>query len=235
MKTTRFADARYIGDPVNTCRIFNDKEVHELTLLDISATIKGTPPPMQLLRDLASECFMPLAYGGGLRDVESIRRILEIGLEKIVLNTAAVENPSLVEEVARELGSSSVVVSIDVRRRLLTGYEVVTRSGRGTTGLDPVAHARHMQDCGAGELLLTSVDREGTMKGYDLDLTQRVSKAVSIPVIANGGAGGVLHFQEAVGCGASAVAAGSMFVYQGRHRAVLVTYPDQQELKRVLR
>lgn len=235
VKTTKFKDPTYLGDPMNICRIFNDKEVHELVLLDISATVERRSPPMALLKDMAVECFMPLAYGGGLRDVETIRRVLELGLEKVVINTAAVETPRLVEETARLVGSSSVVVAIDARKKLLGGYEVVTHSGKTRTKLDPVEHAKRMQDAGAGEVFLTSVDREGTMSGYDLDLIARVATTVSIPVVANGGAGSVNDFGLAVHQGhASAVAAGSLFVFQGKHRAVLVTYPEHEVLHGVL-
>lgn len=235
VKTTKFKDATYLGDPINICRIFNDKEVHEIVLLDIGATVERRPPPFALLKDMAVECFIPLAYGGGLRDVETIRRVLELGLEKVVINSAAVENPGLVEAAARLVGSSSVVVAIDVRKKLLGGYEVATHSGTKKLKLDPVTHAKRMQDCGAGEVFLTSIDREGTMSGYDLDLIARVAAAVSIPVVANGGAGSVKDFGLAVNEGhASAVAAGSLFVFQGKHRAVLVTYPEHEVLHGVL-
>lgn len=235
VKTVRFKDPRYLGDPINAVRIFNEKEVDELLVLDISATAEGRGPPMQLLSELASECFMPLAYGGGVRSVEQMRAIFAIGVEKVALNTAAVEDPALVRAAADAFGSQSVVASLDVRKKLLGGYEVVTRGATKGTGLDPVACARTMERSGAGEILLQSVDRDGTMSGYDVDLVRRVAGAVSVPVIACGGAGSVGDLGDVVRKGgAAAAAAGSLFVFQGRHRAVLINFPSQDELGRVL-
>jgi cyclase len=235
VKTVRFRNPRYLGDPINIIKIFNAKEIHELFVLDITATVDRRPPGLDFLADLATECFMPLAYGGGLRDLETVRTILGLGVEKVVINTHAVERPAFVAEAAALAGSSSVVVSIDVKRSLLGRYEVMTRSGRESTGLDPVAHAKHMEELGAGEILLTSIDRDGTMKGYDVELISLVARAVSIPVVACGGAGSVADFGAAVRQGgASAVAAGSLFVFQGRHRAVLITYPTRRALQEVL-
>lgn len=234
VKTVRFRDPRYVGDPVNAIRIFNDKAVDELMVLDITATEQGRGPPFELLRDLASECFMPLAFGGGIRNLEDMRRILAAGAEKCVVNELALTRLELLSEAAREFGSQSLVVSIDVRKRMLGGYQV--HGGRGTraTGLEPLAFARRVEDAGAGEILLTSIERDGTREGYDLELIRRVSDAVRIPVVASGGAGSVEHMLAAIREGhASAVAAGSMFVFTGRHRAVLITYPSEQELSRL--
>lgn len=234
VKTVQFRNPRYVGDPVNTIKIFNEKEVAELMVLDISATTGGRGPQIDYLADLASECFMPMAYGGGITDTDTATRILSLGIEKVVLNAAAVQRPAVVSEIAAAAGSSSVVVSIDVKRSLFGKYEVVTHGATRKTGLDPVAHARRMEDMGAGELLVTAVDRDGTMQGYDLELTSRVSHAVSIPVVACGGAGSVADLGKAVQHGASATAAGSLFVFQGKHRAVLITYPTIRALQEVL-
>lgn len=231
VKTVRFADARYIGDPINAVRIFNEKHVDEIAFLDISATSENRGPNFDLMAKIASEAFMPFGYGGGISTIEQVRKLFALGVEKVVLNTAAESNPQLVAQAAAEAGSSSVVVSIDVRRTMTRRYEVFTRSGARATGRDPVEYAQSLEARGAGEILLTSIDREGTMVGYDLDLVRQVGHAVGIPIIASGGAATLSHFREAVDAGASAVAAGSMFVYHGKRRAVLITYPDEGKLE----
>jgi cyclase len=234
VKTVKFKDPTYLGDPRNIVKIFNEKEVDELILLDINATPENKPIQFQTIYEIVSEAFMPVAYGGGIRSVEDGRRILALGVEKIVLNTYAVESAEIVTEAAASFGSSSVVVSIDVKKNFFGKYEVFVNGGRKNIHLDPVQHAIHMQQKGAGEIMINSIDRDGTMQGYDLNLVQLVSAAVNIPVIACGGAGNVNHFAEAMGRGATAVAAGSMFVFQGKHRAVLISYPERVLLESVL-
>jgi cyclase len=231
VKTTQFKDPRYVGDPINAVRIFNDKEVDELIFLDIGATPTATDPNFDLLADIASEAFMPFGYGGGITTLDQVKRLVALGIEKVVLNTAAAENPRLVEQAVRVAGSSSVVVSIDVRRSFLGKYGVAVRGGQVATGREPVEYARAMEQLGAGELLLQSIDREGTQSGYELELIQRVAAAVTVPVVASGGAGSMQHFRQAVEAGASAAAAGSYFVFHGKHRAVLITYPAYNELR----
>jgi len=234
VKTVKFRDPRYLGDPINIVKIFNDKEVDELIFLDISSTREGKPIQYDMIRDIASECFMPLSYGGGIRTVDEIRTLLGIGVEKVAINTSSVTNPDLIRDAAKRFGSSTVIVSIDVKKNLLGKYEVFIRGGSQNAKIDPVAHARKMQDLGAGEILINSIDRDGTMEGYDLHLIERVSSAVRIPVIACGGAGRPEDLKAAILQGkASAAAAGSMFVFQGPHRAVLISYPTQKELKRL--
>ena len=236
LKTVKFGAPTYIGDPVNTVRIFNELEVDELCLLDVAATRERRPPNFDVLAEVASEAFMPLCYGGGVRDVETAGKLLRIGFEKVVLNSAAVERPRLVTEVAEAFGRQAVIVSIDARKKLLRGYEVVTASATRKTGLDPVEWAARAADLGAGELLITAVDREGTWSGYDTQLIAQVTRKVSVPVIANGGAGRVEHLAEAVfEGGAAAVALGSMVVFQGKDLGVLVNFPDRAELRRVLK
>lgn len=231
VKTTRFEDPKYLGDPINIVKIFNDKEVDELILLDITATAENRRPPFDLLAKITSECFMPLGYGGGVRHLEDIRTILKLGVEKIAVNSYAVENPLFIKEAADQAGSQSIVVSIDAKINRLGEYEACTHSGKKPTGLHPVKLAVEMEKQGAGELLLNSIDRDGTMQGYDLELVRQVSRAVNIPVVACGGAATVQHLAEAVRQGgASAAAAGSMFVFQGPHRAVLISYPSSLEL-----
>ncbi len=234
VKTVKFKDPKYLGDPINIVRIFNDKEVDELIFLDITATNEKRRPPFEMLGKITSECFMPLGYGGGIRTLEDVRQLLGLGVEKVILNTAAVEIPQLVAEAAAYAGSQAVVISMDVKRSLLGKYEVFTHSGTKGSGLDPVRHAQEMEKRGAGELFVNSIDRDGMMQGYDLDLIRRVAEAVGIPVIACGGAGNIEHLAEAIRAGASAAAAGSMFVFQGPLRGVLISYPSQEELRRVL-
>jgi cyclase len=235
VKTVRFGDAKYVGDPINAVRIFNEKEVDELLFLDIGAAAQSQGPGFDVLADIASEAFMPFGYGGGIRTVEHVRRLFALGVEKVVLNRAAVEDPALVEATATLAGSSSVVVGIDVRRRLFGRPEVVTHGGTRSARVHPVAHAVEMERRGAGEILLQSVDRDGTQQGYDEALVAEVAAAVSIPVVAAGGAGSVADLAKAVQAGASAAAAGSLFVFKGRHRAVLITYPSEAELASAFR
>lgn len=231
VKTVRFKSPKYVGDPINAVRIFNDKEVDELMFLDISATPQSRRPPFELIEKIAGECFMPLGYGGGIRSIEDIKRILSLGVEKVVMNTKAVEDAEFVREAAGLFGSQSIVVSIDVKRTLFGGWEVFSHGGRKRTGLEPVGHAKKMEACGAGEIVVNSIDRDGTMQGYDLGVLKKISAAVNVPVITLGGAGSLAHLKEGIEAGgASASSAGSLFVFQGRHRAVLISYPSQSEL-----
>ena len=234
VKTIKFKNPDYVGDPINAIRIYNEKEVDELIFLDITATIEKRSPPYKVLSEITSECFMPVTYGGGINNVEDIRKILSLGVEKVAINSYAVENPEFVEEAAERYGSSTIVVSIDVRRRLFGRYEVYIYGGRKSTGLDPVEFAVKMENLGVGEILLTSIDRDGTQEGYDLDLIERVTNTVGVPVVACGGAGQVSDFHEAINRGASASAAGSMVVYYGRNRAVLTNFPARNELEDIL-
>jgi cyclase len=232
VKTVRFRNPGYVGDPINTVRIFNELEVDELAFLDISASVEGRQPNYELLRDIANECFMPLAYGGGIRDLAAGERILQIGFEKLVLNTAALETPELIGALARKFGSQAVIVAIDARRKLLGGYRVEMRSATKHDPRSPVEWAREAEALGAGEILLTSIDREGTWSGFDLELLARVAAAVNIPVIANGGAGSVADIGAAIRQGrASAVGLGSMVVYQSKGMGVLVNFPDRATLE----
>lgn len=231
VKTVKFQNPTYVGDPINAVRIFNDKEVDELIFLDITASIEGRPPPFEFISKTAGECFMPLSYGGGIRKIEDIKTILSLGVEKVCINSYAVENPAFVRAAADLAGSSSVVVALDTKKNFRGQYEVFTHSGTKPTGLDPVQWAVEMEKMGAGELLLNSIDRDGTMQGYDIELIKRIAEAVSVPVIACGGASRIGDLAEAVHEGkASAVAAGSMFVFHGKHRAVLINFPTPQEL-----
>lgn len=235
VKTTRFKAAKYVGDPINAIRIFNDKEVDELVLLDIDASRSGRGPAYAAIEEVASECFMPLAYGGGVRNVDDARRILRLGVEKIIFNSAAWRSPEILTRAAEEFGSQAVVASIDVRRKMFGRHEVYVDNGTQATGMTPVEFACRMESCGAGEILLSAIDQDGVMKGYDIELIAAVTAAVGIPVVASGGAASLEHFREAINRGgAAAVAAGAMFVFHGPHRAVLITYPARADLERVL-
>lgn len=231
VKGVRFKDDKYVGDPLNAVRVFNEKEVDELILLDITATVENRAPCVDVIREIASECFMPLAYGGGVSTLEQVRTIFNSGVEKIILNAAAFDSPDLIRKAAEVYGCQSIVVSMDVKKSLFGKYGVFTHRGRKDRNIDPVAHARNVEALGAGEIFLNSIDRDGTGSGYDLTVVERVAGSVNIPVIACGGAGSTAHLREAVASGASAVSAGSMFVYYGKHRAVLITYPSPTELR----
>jgi imidazole glycerol-phosphate synthase subunit HisF len=232
VKTVRFKDPVYVGDPVNAVKIFNDKEVDELMFLDVTATAEKRRPAFDLLKDVASESFMPFGYGGGIRSVEDIRAILGSGVEKVSINAYALENPNFIREAADRFGSQSIVVSIDVKKTLSGRYEIYADRGQKRTRLDPAQFAAEAAARGAGEILLNSIDRDGRMNGYDLELIRRVSSEIDVPVIACGGAGSVQDLVDAVKeGGASAAAAGSLFVFHGRHRAVLINYPAYAELK----
>jgi imidazole glycerol-phosphate synthase subunit HisF len=236
VKTVNFKDPRYLGDPINIVKIFNEKEVDELVFLDITATVEGKRPPFKLLEKVAGEAFMPLGYGGGIRDMDDVKAILSLGIEKVVINTRAVRDPAFIGDVANFAGNQSTVVSIDVKKSFFGKYDVRTHRGTKATGLDPVEFAVKMEKEGAGELILCSIDREGTMKGYDIDLISRVTAAVNIPVVACGGSRTAQDLGVAIKKGgASAAGAGSMFVFQGPHRAVLISYPEYSELESIFK
>jgi len=233
-KTHRFKDAKYIGDPLVAVKIFNDKSADEIAILDIGATPEGRGPDFELVERIATECFMPMAYGGGVSTLEHARRLVGIGAEKVIVCTHALAKPVLVSSIADAIGSQSTVVCLDVKRDLLGRRRVMGRGGRDRTSGDPVALARRMEQAGAGELIVQSVDRDGTLSGYDLALVRSVAEAVEIPVIALGGAAREEDFQAAIHHGASAASAGAMFVFQGPHRAVLITYADERRLEALL-
>jgi cyclase len=234
VKTKQFKSPVYVGDPINAIRIFNEKEVDELLLLDIRASIENRGPDFELLGEVASECFMPLAYGGGVATLQQISSLLRLGIEKVILNTALFSNADLVKEAVSNFGSQAIIASIDVRKKLFGKREVFTFSGTKSTGLSPTGAAKYAEDLGVGEILLTSIDNEGTMQGYDIELIAAVSNSVGIPVIASGGAGCTRDFLAAIDEGkASAVSAGSMFVFYGPHRAVLISYPRYKDLMNI--
>jgi cyclase len=220
-----------VGDPINAVRIFNEKEVDELAIIDIDASRESRPPDISRIEEIVSEAFMPIAYGGGITTADEVKRILSAGVEKVILNRAAVKNPSLITEIARQFGSQSVVVSVDYKKNFFGKQWVYIENGKTNSGLEPLAFARQMEEAGAGEILLNSIERDGSFSGYDLDMIEKISHSVNIPMIAVGGASSLTDFKQAIQRGASAVSAGSLFVFQRPHRAVLISYPSQQELE----
>lgn len=227
VKTQKFGDPKYVGDPINAVKIFNEKEVDELTLLDIDATVSGKGPDFGLLKDIASESRMPLCYGGGVRDAETAARIIALGYEKVSISHAALERPELVHEMAERIGSQSVVVTIDVKKEGLFGGtdKVYSRNAKQKHKVDPIAFAMQCAELGAGEIVLNSIDRDGMMQGYDLDLARKLRKAITTPMTVVGGAGSVADLAALTDeLGPIGAGAGSLFVFKGKYRAVLISY-----------
>ncbi|MES2987628.1 MAG: AglZ/HisF2 family acetamidino modification protein [Pseudomonadota bacterium] len=237
VKTEKFGDGKYVGDPINAVRIFNEKEVDELIVVDIDATRDNRDPDYQLIANLANECRMPFCYGGGVRTPEQIERIIGLGVEKVAVSSAAIADPDLIPTAASRVGSQSVVAVIDVKRTgLLRRPEVVTHNASRRTGLAPVDLARQFAAAGAGEIVLNAVDRDGAMQGYDLDLIEQVRKAVTLPMTVLGGAGTLADIEALLGSfGVIGAAAGSLFVFKGKYRAVLINYPNRLEKESLLR
>ena len=235
VKTINFKKPNYIGDPINAVKIFNEKEMDEIVILDISATKEKKKPNIKHIEEIASEAFMPLAYGGGIKTLDEVKSLFGVGIEKIILNSTAHTNTQLIGAAANLFGSQSIVASIDVKKNIFGKKLVFTEAGKFNTKYSAVDYAKRMEEAGAGEIVVTSIDREGTFTGFDIDLIKEVSNAVRIPVIASGGAASVNDFAKAVVEGkASAVAAGSMFVYQGELKGILINFPSQEELKEKL-
>lgn len=230
VKTVGFKNPKYVGDPINTIKIFNEKEVDELLLLDITASEQNREPNFRLIANIASECFMPFAYGGGVNTIDQIKKLFHLGVEKVCLNSAAIESPELLTKAAEMFGSQSIVVSMDAMKNFWGKYEVYGKRGNKSTKRSPSEFAQFVEKMGAGEILINSIKLDGTWAGYDLDLIKQVSSAVEIPVIACGGAGKLEDFSQAVKAGASAVAAGSMFVYQKKDLGVLINFPEPNKL-----
>lgn len=235
VKTRKFKDAVYVGDPVNAVRIFSDKEADEIVILDIDASREGREPNYELIAEMAGEAFMPVAYGGGVRSLEQIRRLIRSGVEKVVINTLATESTDTIRAAVDVFGSQAIVGAVDVRRKLFGGYAVMAKSATVETKLNLQQHIQSLMQAGVGELLINDVERDGAMTGYDLALVRSVAQA-PVPVVVCGGAGTIEHLRQAVHeGGASAVAAGSMFVFHGKHRAVLINYPKAVELEAIFK
>jgi cyclase len=235
VKSIQFKNYRYIGDPINAVRIFNELNADELAFLDIDATMQNRLVSIDIIKNVGEEANMPFSVAGGIRTLEAIRKIIEAGAEKVILNTIAGENPSFVADAAREFGSSTIVVCIDVKKNVWGKRDSWIRTGKRSIGFAPVDFARQMEDSGAGEIMVQSIERDGTMKGYDVPLIKEISEHVTIPIIALGGAGNIGHLKQLnKSVVVNGLAAGSMFVYHGERRAVLVNYPDQNELNKIL-
>jgi cyclase len=234
VKTTRFAKPKYVGDPINAIRIFSDKEVDEMMVLDIGASRERREPNYALIEQFAGECFMPLCYGGGIRTVDQARRLFALGVEKVCLQTAALEDLTIVARIAEQFGSQSVLVSADVKLSWLGKPKLYATTARKSLDRPWLQFLKDAVAAGAGEVVLNSVDRDGTMQGMDIDLIREAAAALPVPLVAVGGAGTLDDIKAAVDAGASAVSAGAMFVFHGPHRAVLITYPRYEELERKL-
>ena len=233
-RTVAFRKPVYVGDPINAVKLFNDKEVDELMVADVSPERAGDRIQYGLLEDIATEAFMPMAYAGKITSLEQVDRLLRLGYEKVVLNTATVTNFDLIAEISSRFGAQSCVVSIDVGKPLFGKPQVMIDCGRRKTGLDAIEHLQRCQEAGAGELLLRSISKDGTMAGYDIELIAMAAAVVEIPLVAVGGAGTLEHLAAALRSGAHSVAAGSMFVFQGKHRGVLINYPQRAQISALL-
>jgi cyclase len=230
VKTTGFKNSIYLGDPINAVRIFNEKEVDELVLCDIEASKLLREPNYAWVKNIVSECFMPVAYGGGICNLEQIKKIFDLGVEKIILNTSAF-NLDLVTKAAIIYGNQSIVASIDAKKSFFGGYNIYSKSGTIKHKIAPDVFARQLVNAGIGEIIIQSIDNEGSMLGFDLELTKLVANSVNVPVVASGGAGNMQNFSDVLEKGnASSAAAGSFFVFKGKHRAVLINYPNQSEI-----
>lgn len=230
VKTVNFKNPKYVGDPINAVKIFNEKAVDELTVFDIDATVRGKEPNYSLIEKLASQSMMPLCYGGGVKTVEQAQRIFGLGIEKIALSSSVLQNPQLITQIAERVGSQSVIVVLDVKMKLFGGYEVYTHNGKKATGINPFKFVEEAQKLGAGEIVINSIDKDGVMKGYDLELIAKVREKISLPITVLGGAGSLQDIEKVIDQhGVIGVAAGSLFVFKGPYKAVLINYPTQSE------
>lgn len=230
VKSTKFKDYKYVGDPINAVKIFNEKEVDEIIIVDIDASVNGNEPDYRLIEKLAYECRMPLCYGGGIKTAKQAQRIFALGVEKISISSIAVENPEIITEIANVVGNQSVVVVLDVKKKFFGGYEIYTHNGTKKTGIDPVEFVQKIEKLGAGEIVINSIDNDGTMKGYDLNLLDLIRDKISLPLTVLGGAGNMNHIGEVIAKhGIIGVAAGSNFIFKGKYRAVLINYPTVKE------
>lgn len=234
VKTVNFKDPKYVGDPINAVKIFNEKEVDELAVFDIDATSKNLEPNYSLIERIANQSRMPLCYGGGVRTVEQAQRIFSLGIEKIALSAAALKNPEIITEIGDRVGAQSVIVVLDVKKKLFGGYEVYTHNGKKSTGINPIKFVEEAQRLGAGEIIINSIDQDGVMKGYDMNLIDSIRKKTSLPLTVLGGAGSLEDIKEVINKhGVIGVAAGSLFVFKGVYKAVLINYPTKEEKEKL--
>lgn len=235
VKTTNFKDPKYVGDPINAIKIFNEKEVDEIMVLDISATKKGKDPNYKLIEEFASECFMPLCYGGGVKTFNQAKQIFGLGVEKICINSSLTDNINLIKEITYHFGSQSIVASVDIKKNWLNKYKLYSHKIDRTLDNDWIELIQNSIHSGAGEVLLNAVHCDGLMKGPDLNLIRKISECISVPLIYIGGISSLNDIKDAVKCGSSAVGAGAFFVYHGPHRAVLITYPQYKKLENLFK
>lgn len=236
VKTVQFKNSKYVGDPINAVRIFNEKEVDELMVLDIDASVENREPDYKMIEYLAAECRMPLCYGGGIKSAEQAQRIFNLGVEKIAISSAIINNEALIKEIGDIVGVQSVVVVLDVKKKLLGGYEVYINNGKKGTGKNPVQYARHLQDLGVGEIVINSIDQDGQMKGFDMTLIQKIREVLHIPLTVLGGAGSLNDIQTVIDrFGVLGVSAGSLFVFKGIYKAVLINYPAREEKEKLFK
>lgn len=230
VKTVKFKDAKYVGDPINAVKIFNEKESDELMVIDIDATVEGREPDYKMIENVATECRMPLCYGGGIRTAEQARKIFNLGVEKIALSSAAVENPKLLTDIAKEVGNQSLVVVIDVKKKMFGGYDVYTHNGTKKTKVDLEKFIIDLQSYGVGEIVINSIDNDGVMKGYDLSLIEKIKPLINVPITVLGGAGSLDDIRKLIEkFGIIGCSAGSLFVFKGKYKAVLINYPNRIE------
>ncbi|MGH1519233.1 AglZ/HisF2 family acetamidino modification protein [Chryseobacterium sp. JK1] len=236
VKTVNFKNPKYVGDPINAVRIFNEKEVDELAIFDIDATAKGLEPNYSLIERIANQSRMPLCYGGGVKTLEQAQRIFGLGIEKIALSSAVLQNPKLITEIAERVGSQSVIVVLDVKKKLFGGYEVYTHNGKKATGINPFKFVEEAQKLGAGEIVINSIDQDGVMKGYDMGLIDKIREQISLPLTVLGGAGTLNDIKQVINKhGIIGVAAGSLFVFKGVYKAVLINYPTFEEKEKLIK
>ena len=236
VKTVNFKSPKYVGDPINAVRIFNEKEVDELAFFDIDASVLNKEPDYVLIEKLANQSRMPICYGGGVKTVDQAQKIFSLGIEKIALSSSVIQNPSLVTQIAERVGSQSVIVVLDIKKKLLGGYEVYTHNGKKATGINPIKFAKDLEQLGAGEIIINSIDQDGLMKGYDFNLIDKITETISIPLTVLGGAGSLSDIEKVIQKhGVIGVAAGSLFVFKGPYKAVLINYPTQLEKNKIFK
>ena len=236
VKTEKFTVPKYVGDPINAVRIFNEKEVDELIVLDIDATVEKREPDYKMIENHASECRVPLCYGGGIKTVEQAEKIFSLGVEKIAISSSAIENPSLIKDIAVRVGSQSVVVVLDIKKGFFGGYEIVTHNAKKETGLNPIEYVKELQNLGIGEIVINCVDNDGLMKGYDLKLIDEIYKIVKVPLTVLGGAGSLSDVKELINkYEIIGLSAGSLFVFKGKYKAVLINYPSHEEKEKLIK
>ncbi|PZR09015.1 MAG: imidazole glycerol phosphate synthase subunit HisF [Flavobacterium psychrophilum] len=236
VKSVNFKNHKYVGDPINAVRIFNEKEVDELMVIDIDATVENREPDYKMIENLAAESRMPLCYGGGVKTVEQAQRIFSLGVEKIAVSSAIVEDPTFITRMAEKVGTQSVVAVLDVKKKLLGGYEVYTHNGKKKTGKNPVEFAKELEKLGIGEIVINSIDNDGVMKGYDMSIIEKVRDVLTIPMTVLGGAGSLQDIGQLIKkFGIIGASAGSLFVFKGVYKAVLINYPSRSEKETLIK